>query len=154
MTETYTIGDITLSAQKTINRGTIADGIMLNKYVFLPLSANDVALASAICSSYDNSVHYTQQNKTTAEQTQARKNISAASVEEITHVYKDNVNSSNKIDDLIFKAQQNNTVANVSAKIKSNTYNFGSTVPKPNSVDEGKILKTTSNRCNELGRLR
>lgn len=84
MSETHTINDITLFDIKQFTRATIADGKMLNQYIFAPLSANNDILASAVGSAYNNSVHYTAQTKTTAEKTQARNNIGAISLDDIS----------------------------------------------------------------------
>lgn len=84
MSETHTINDITLFDIKQFTRATIADGKMLNQYIFAPLSANNDILASAVGSAYNDSVHYTAQTKTTAEKTQARNNIGAISLDDIS----------------------------------------------------------------------
>lgn len=84
MSETHTINDITLFDIKQFTRATIADGKMLNYYIFAPLSANDDILASAIGSAYDDSVHYTVQTKTSAEKAQARDNIGAISLDDLS----------------------------------------------------------------------
>lgn len=84
MSETHTINDITLFDIKQFTRATIADGKMLNQYIFAPLSANNDILASAVGSAYNDSVHYTAQTKTTAEKAQARNNIGAISLDDIS----------------------------------------------------------------------
>lgn len=84
MSETHTINDITLFDIKQFTRATIADGKMLNQYIFAPLSANNDILASAVGSAYNDSVHYTAQTKTTAEKVQARNNIGAISLDDIS----------------------------------------------------------------------
>lgn len=84
MSETHTINDITLFDIKQFTRATIADGKMLNQYIFAPLSANNDILASAIGSAYNDSVHYTAQTKTTEEKAQARNNIGAISLDDIS----------------------------------------------------------------------
>lgn len=84
MSETHTINDITLFDIKQFTRATIADGKMLNQYIFAPLSANNDILASALGSAYNDSVHYTAQTKTTAEKAQARNNIGAISLDDIS----------------------------------------------------------------------